>query len=348
MRDGGAFGFERIPWFNGGLFDESAALELADPEIEILRIASRQGWAAVEPAIFGTLFERSLDPDKRAQIGAHYTGRDDIMLVVEPVVMDPLRREWAAVKEKVAKQIERRAKAGTETTKRKANQAVEKLLRDFVERLASVRILDPACGSGNFLYVAIQQLMDLEKEVATFAAQPGIQVGLLPHVRPTQLHGIEINPYAAELAQVVIWIGYLQWMQANGFSPPRDPILEPLQTIECRDAILDLSDPDKPKPAVWPEADFIIGNPPFLGSKLFRQSGLSDEYVQAMFAAFDLPNTSDLCCYWFELARQAIEQATRSVSSPPAGEALVHPSPLAGEGRVRGKQSHPPSPTPLL
>ena len=141
----------------------------------------------------------------------------------------------------------------------------------------------------------------------TFAARPDIALGLFPQVRPTQLHGIEINPYAAELAQVVIWIGYLQWMRDNGFiASVRTPILEPLRTIECRDAILDLSDPDHPKPAAWPQADFIIGNPPFLGSKLFRQQGLEDDYIAAMYAAYDLPNSSDLCCYWFELARRAI------------------------------------------
>jgi hypothetical protein len=348
MRDGGAFGFERIPHFNGGLFDEAAALKLDHPEIGILMTASRQDWASVEPAIFGTLFERSLDPDKRSQIGAHYTSREDIMLVVEPVVMAPLRKEWEAVQEQIDKQIARRAKARTDATKRKANRQIEKLLREFVDRLASVRILDPACGSGNFLYVAIQQLLGLEKAVITRAAQPDVEVGLLPHVRPTQLHGIEINPYAAELAQVVIWIGYLQWMQANGFSPPRDPILEPIETIECRDAILAWADEDgnplpewRPGaactgPAEWPEADFIIGNPPFLGSKLFRKFGLDDAYLEALYETFDLPNTSDLCCYWFELARQAIQRAAEAPPSPPAGE-----------GRGEGAGVHPhPSPLP--
>jgi hypothetical protein len=306
MRTGGAFGLDDVPYFNGGLFDEGPALQLTREEAATLLAAARQDWAAVEPAIFGTLFERSLDPAKRAQIGAHYTGRDDIMLIVEPVVLEPLRRRWQETRDEVQRQIDRRTKATTDDTKRKANDAIQKTLAGFLHELSNVRILDPACGSGNFLYVAIQQLLYLEKEVIRFAVGPEVRVGLLPTVRPTQLHGIEINPYAAELAQVVIWIGYLQWMHDNGFNAPSDPILEPLQTIENRDAILDLNDPANPKPAAWPEADFIIGNPPFLGSKLFRESGLTEDYVQAMFKAFDLPKNADLCCYWFELARRAI------------------------------------------
>ncbi|MFQ5589870.1 MAG: class I SAM-dependent DNA methyltransferase, partial [Phycisphaerae bacterium] len=307
MRTGGDFGADPVARFNGRLFDTAPALRLTAADIDTMLTAARSDWGAVEPAIFGTLFERSLDPNTRAQIGAHYTSREDIMLVVEPVVMAPLRREWEAVKAEVEKQQARRRKSKG-YTKKKADKAIEKTLRDFVHRLATVRILDPACGSGNFLYVAIQRLLHLEKEVVTHAARPDIALGLFPQVRPTQLHGIEINPYAAELAQVVIWIGYLQWMRDNGFAAPRDPILEPLQTIESRDAILDLSDPKHPKPASWPDADFIIGNPPFLGSKLFRQQGLDDDYIDAMFACYEIPNTSDLCCYWFELARQVIER----------------------------------------
>jgi hypothetical protein len=312
MRTGGDYGPEDIPWFNGGLFDEAPALELTEGEIKTMLDAAGQDWGAVEPAIFGTLFERSLDPNKRAQIGAHYTSREDIMLIVEPVVMAPLRREWAAVQESVNALIEKRNKSKNRETKRKAETQVAAAIEEYLDRLAKVRILDPACGSGNFLYVAIQQLLNLEKEVITFAARPDIAQGLFPKVRPTQLHGIEMNPYAAELAQVVIWIGYLQWMRENGFIPPSDPILAQLRSVECRDAILDLSDPRLPVPAKWPEADFIIGNPPFLGSKQFRQNGLDDEYVDAMFSAYELPKTSDLCCYWFEQARASFVQCPRA------------------------------------
>lgn len=310
MRTGGAYGNDDIAFFNGGLFDEKPALPLTEGEIGLLNLAAAQDWGSVEPAIFGTLFERSLDPAKRSQIGAHYTSRDDILLVVQPVIMDPLRREWADSRAAVAKHLDKRRAAKTPASRRSADAAIAKTIESFLDRLASITILDPACGSGNFLYIAIQQLLDLEKEVITFAAQPEIALGLFPRIRPTQLRGIELNPYAAELAQVVIWIGYLQWMRDNGFQAPRNPILANLNSIENRDAILKTGPGGEPlpHPADWPTADFIIGNPPFLGSKVFRQNGLEEPYIQAMFSAYDLPKTSDLCCYWFELARRAIEK----------------------------------------
>lgn len=228
--------------------------------------------------------------------------------------MTPLRREWDATRAKADRQWEKlrgdrpagKRKAGVFAKPSKAVRDHEKTLRDFVERLAHVTILDPACGSGNFLYVAINLLLDLEKEVIAYAATHG--VSLLPQVRPTQLAGIEINPYAQQLAQVVIWIGYLQWMHHNGFSPPRNPVLEPIESIQLMDAILDLSDPEHPKEPEWPKADFIVGNPPFLGGKLLR-SNLGDSYVDAVFELWDgrVSRESDLCCYWFEKACNAIE-----------------------------------------
>src|SRR5690606_4735128 len=167
----------------------------------------------------------------------------------------------------------------TDRTKSNKRKARDKALRDFVERLSHVTILDPACGSGNFLYVALHLLLDLEKEVITYAAR--YDVGLFPQVRPTQLAGIEINEYAQELASVVIWIGYLQWMHHNGFNPPSNPVLEPIDTIRRMDAILDLSNPEVPLEPEWPPAEFIVGNPPFLGSKIMR-SELGDEYVDSL------------------------------------------------------------------
>ncbi|MBX3388049.1 MAG: class I SAM-dependent DNA methyltransferase [Phycisphaeraceae bacterium] len=320
MRTGGPYGNDDIAYFNGGLFDDKPALELTEGEVGLLNLAAAQDWGSVEPAIFGTLFERSLDPAKRSQIGAHYTSREDILLVVEPVILEPLRREWAETRAKVSALLEKRAplvkKALSDKTSplkkqiAKMRSDIEALITGFLDRVSSLIVLDPACGSGNFLYVAIQKLLELEKEVITFAAKPEIGLGLIPRVRPTQLRGIEINPYASELAQVVIWIGYLQWMRDNGFNPPSNPILSNLSTIENRDAILKVGKNGEPlaQAAEWPEADFIIGNPPFLGSKVFRQNGLEETYIQAMFGAYDLPKTSDLCCYWFELARRAIEK----------------------------------------
>ena len=172
--------------------------------------------------------------------------------------------------------------------------------------MRDVSVLDAACGSGNFLYVTINLLLDLEKEVIAYANTRGLS--MIPRVHPSQLHGLEINPYAQQLAQVVIWIGYLQWMHHNGFKMPDDPVLSPIDSIRQMDAILDLSDPEHPKEPEWPEAEFIVGNPPFLGGKLLRRN-LGDEYMDALFKVWDerVPREADLCCYWFERARRQIE-----------------------------------------
>jgi hypothetical protein len=338
MRTGGAYGNDDIAYFNGGLFDDKPALPLEESEIGNLILAAAQDWGSVEPAIFGTLFERSLDPSKRSQIGAHYTSRDDILLVVEPVVMAPLRREWSDVQSKVESLLEKRRAAKSAKTKkreqeiiREADAAIAAAIESFLHRLASVTILDPACGSGNFLYVAIQQLLNLEKEVITFAARPEIALGLFPHIRPTQLRGIEINPYAAELAQVVIWIGYLQWMRDNGFQAPRNPILENLSTIENRDAILKTDKNGEPLPhaAEWPEADFIIGNPPFLGGSRIWKS-LGTVYRDVLWDAYNLSGFSDLCCYWFELARRRVAARAASKAKPSVRVGLLATQAIRG------------------
>ena len=306
MKRGGWYGNDRVEYFNGGLFDEAPPLALNHAELNILARAAEKGWAGVEPSIFGTLFERILDPRKRAQIGAHYTSKGDILLVVEPVVMTPLRRKWSAVQEEIAPQLQQIAAEKDRKKRDLIAVPIRVKFDDLRRHLGEQRILDPACGSGNFLYVALQELLNLDDEIVRFAARYDIALNPLPYVRPTQLHGIEINPYAAELAQVVIWIGYLQWMAEHHIDNPKRPILDKLVMIENRDAILDLSKPKLPTPAQWPEADFIIGNPPFLGCRHFRESGLLDDYISAMQRAYDLPKTSDLCCYWFERGRQVI------------------------------------------
>lgn len=306
MKRGGWYGNDRVEHFNGGLFDEAAPLALNHAELNILVRAAREQWSGVEPSIFGTLFERILDPRKRAQIGAHYTSKGDILLVVEPVVMMPLRRKWSAVQEDIAPHLQQIAVEKDRKKRDVIAAPIRVKLDDLRRHLGEQRILDPACGSGNFLYVALQQLLDLDDEIVRFAARYDITLNPLPYIRPTQLHGIEINPHAAELAQVVIWIGYLQWMAEHHIDNPKRPILDKLVMIENRDAILDLSKPKLPTPAQWPEADFIIGNPPFLGSKVFRQHGLDDTYLEPLWRAYDLPKSVDLCCYWFELAGRAV------------------------------------------
>ncbi|MEI6504074.1 MAG: DNA methyltransferase, partial [Armatimonadota bacterium] len=303
MRSGGVVAFERIHYFNGGLFDDDSSIPLLPEELKKLAGIARLDWSQVEPAVFGTLFERSLDPRKRAQLGAHYTSRADIEDIIQPVLMDPLRAEWAAIRsegETLAGKADAR-KAGA-----KSNNALNKLVRDFMFRLTQVRVLDPACGSGNFLYVALTALKGLEKEVIQTASAWGAQPPF-PDVDPAQLFGLEIDPYAAELAQLTVWIGYLQWMHDNGYRKDERPILKPLRNIIQQDAILAVDEAGQVSEPQWPEADVIVGNPPFLGDKRLRTE-LGDEYVGRLFKLYGerLPNQSDLCCYWFERARTEI------------------------------------------
>lgn len=301
MNEGGDFGLETIRHFNGNLFIASPVLELTDHEIRNVQAAARLDWSAVDPSIFGTLFERGLDPDTRAQLGAQYTSREDIETLIEPVVMAPLRREWIDTRSKIETLL------ATGTTKR-AYRDARALLMDFHHSLAEIKVLDPACGSGNFLYVTLQKMKDLEKEVLIYAGDRELG-NFLPLVGPWQFYGIEINPYAFDLAQTTLWIGYLQWIQANGFGVPTEPILRRMDNFRNIDAILDLSDPEHPKEPEWPAVDFIVGNPPFLGGKRMRTE-LGNQYVTNLFAAYKelVPAEADLVCYWFEKARKQIQE----------------------------------------
>jgi len=308
------FGNERVEWFNGGLFDGAPVIEFTRDELARVRNASRLDWSQVEPSILGTLFERGLDPAKRGQLGAHYTDAAKIEMVVEPVVMQPLRREFEAMQARVDELMAGRAPAPlTFEGRRRANlpaweRDAEAAWRAYLERLRAVRVLDPACGSGNFLYVTLRKLKDLEYEVMQWGGQRlGIPVEF-PEVGPQNMLGIEINPYARELAGVSIWVGHLQWVLANGHGFPRDPVLSPLDNIELRDAILARDAEGNPVPAEWPEAEFIVGNPPFLGDRMMR-GGLGDEYVEALRGTYEgrVPGGADLVCYWHELARESIQ-----------------------------------------
>lgn len=376
MRDGGDFLLRDIKRFNGNLFADVDVLDLDEAETELLFQAAKLEWGAVDASIFGTLFERGLDPSKRSQLGAHYTSRADIETLVEPVVMVPLRREWEKARDSAEAVLD---KGDTRKAREKAASAVS----DFLGHLGSVKVLDPACGSGNFLFVTLQKMKDLEKEAIVWATDHGLQPPL-PMVHPRQFYGIEVNPYAFDLAQMTLWIGYLQWIRDNGFGVQADPILESLaDNFRCMDAILDMGPPASsvilsplrggaseessvessaprsfegvapkrpqddggdaenqisPRPSLcqrggeetpplekgggaerrgdlpfprepeWPEVDFIVGNPPFLGDKMMRRE-LGDEYVDALrkLYAGRIPGQSDLCCYWFEKARAYIE-----------------------------------------
>ena len=249
MKDGGDFNLEDIAQFNGGLFDGRPPLRLEHTEIGLLFAAASLDWSLIDPTIFGTLFERFLDPDKRAQIGAHYTDPDKIMMIVEPVVARPLRGEWATAKAEI-EAIMAPALAEAAGSGKAASAAREKKFivarakaearRDAViDRLCGLRILDPACGSGNFLYLALQAVKDIEYRAILECETLGLGM-IVPRVGPEILHGVEINPFAAELARTTIWIGDIQWRVKNAITHHPRPILRKLDAIECRDALLTL------------------------------------------------------------------------------------------------------------
>jgi type II restriction/modification system DNA methylase subunit YeeA len=345
MATGGRFGRDKIRHFNGHLFEEATVFQLDEKEISALATAGEADWQFIQPSIMGNLFERGLDPNQRAQIGAHYTSEEDIMTIVEPVLMAPLRREWSALKSSLASAF----------AKAKGSSADRAKLTAFHSKLASITVLDPACGSGNFLYVSLKLLLDLEKEVIAFATQIGFT--FRPRVNVQQLKAIELNAYAFELAQVAVQIGYLQWRRDNGFQNDEEPVLQVLDGFENKDALVkeifrkapkDLREAraeehiavaplgsdqfeiaaasdelreigtNKKRKASgevrvyhergWPSCDVIVSNPPFLGTKKLRRE-LTDDYVEALFDIYGdrIPSFSDLCCYWFEKARQLIE-----------------------------------------
>jgi len=297
MATGGTVAFEVIEWFNGGLFDDDATLPLDLAELKLVLKCAELDWSNIEPSIFGTLFERGLDPDKRSQQGAHYTDPATIMKIVGPVVLNPWEREWAAEKAGLAKLTDR--------AKKTVSEAAQQRLNAFLERLAHFRVLDPACGSGNFLYLALRGLKDFEKRVILDAETLGLPIQF-PRVGPDAVLGIEVNPYAAELARVTIWIGELQWMIENGFPGAKNPILKTLDQIVCRDAILN-EDGSEPE---WPVADVIVGNPPFLGgSKMLGQLG--ENYCDRLRRLYEgrVPGGADLVTYWFQKAFSQIQNA---------------------------------------
>jgi type II restriction/modification system DNA methylase subunit YeeA len=297
MQTGGLVGFTRIDWFNGGLFDDDTALPLDRDDLRGLLEAAALDWSQIDPAILGTLFERGLDPDKRSQLGAHYTDRDKIMKIVTPVVIEPLLAEWDGVRAQIEAALARERAAKSPAAATRAHNEALGLRTGFLERLKAFRVLDPACGSGNFLYLSLRALKDIEHRVNLDAEALGLSRGF-PQVGPEAVLGIELNPYAAELARVSVWIGEIQWMRANGFEASRNPILRPLDTIECRDAVLT----PEGTAADWPEADVVVGNPPFLGNKKMIAE-LGEDYTVALRRAWPaVPGGADLVCYWFAKA----------------------------------------------
>ncbi len=324
MRSGGDYGDETIAWFNGGLFETVAVPPLMREDVVALQSAAGMDWRNIDPSIFGTLFERGLNPAKRSQLGAHYTDPATIMRLIEPVIVRPLTVEWQAAKDRIAALLAKSKKQGD-----KAHKDAAALFHHHLERLRNYRVLDPACGSGNFLYLALKALKDLERRANTEAEALGLQRQVGIEVSPANVLGIELDPYAAELARVTVWIGELQWMLRNGYPYATQPILKPLDTIENRDALMKVGEEAASsgggpaagggaatasgagtavEEADWPACDAIVGNPPFLGGTR-KRGELGDTYFNALASVFDerVPPGADLVCYWFEKARAQIE-----------------------------------------
>ncbi|MBI1291218.1 class I SAM-dependent DNA methyltransferase [bacterium] len=334
---------EKLLRFNGGLFADPRAIDLNGDQLALLTEAAAAKWAEVEPAIFGTLLERALDPIERHKLGAHYTPRAYVERLVIPTVIEPLRADWEAV-QAAAMRLDGDGKH------REAAAEVEQ----FHQRLCQVRVLDPACGSGNFLYVALELMKRLEGEVLDFlgrlqgAEQTRLQTGTVT-VDPHQFLGIEVNPRAAAIAELVLWIGYLQWhFRTHGEVMPPEPVIRNFRNIENRDAILawdriepvlddhgqpvtrwdgrsmkkspvtgeDIPDDSKripvmkyinPRKAEWPEAEYIVGNPPFIGDKRMRDA-LGPGYVDALWSVHDdMPKSADYVLYWWNQAARMLK-----------------------------------------
>jgi type II restriction/modification system DNA methylase subunit YeeA len=298
MKDkGGSVAHQVINWFNGGLFNDAKTLLLTEEELGILYEACILKWERIDPSIFGTLFERGLDPTKRSQLGAHYTDTATIERIVRPIIMDPWIKEWEKEAAEIADILDKSKTKGIP-------KAAKDKFYSFLERIRKFRVLDPACGSGNFLFMALRALKDVERRILVEAEENLGLAGQFPAVGPENVMGIELNAYAAELARITIWIGEIQWMIQNGYGAPLNPVLKPLDQIEQRDALITASNEE----AQWPDADVIVGNPPFIGAAK-RRSELGKAYNDRLNTLFKgrLPDGANFVCYWFEKARASME-----------------------------------------
>ena len=305
MATGGRVGFEAVDWFNGGLFDDDAALPLEQSEI-------RDGAGGVRPRLVG---DRSVDPWHAVRARARSREARTTRRALHRPRQDHADRR-AGGDAPVAGQVGRgegRDRRPPWTDRKPPSRPARgpdsaRPPKGSYEPSSTgwraFTVLDPACGSGNFLYLALHALKDLEHRVQLEAEALGFQRAF-PDIGPANVKGIEINPYAAELARVSVWIGEIQWMRRNGFAEARNPILKPLDTIECRDAILT---PDSAEPE-WPEADVVIGNPPFLGDRVMR-GGLGHERTERLRRTYQgsVPASADLVCFWFHRAGELVNQ----------------------------------------
>lgn len=347
---------ERIRHFNGGLFENVEVLPVTAEQLALFIEAAQHDWSQVEPSIFGTLVERALDPVERHQLGAHYTPRAYVERLVNQVVMVPLREDWRSVQVEVQRTLDLAGDDAKDqmVARLKARGLVERFLTSFRE----LRVLDPACGTGNFLYVSMELMKRLEAEVTETLVGLG-GVAPLIGVTPEQFLGLELNPRAARVAELVLWIGYLQlYAREHGKASPPEPILKAFRNIRQTDAVLayegkqphvgkdgqpvtrwdgvsrvtdpasgrEVPDPAarvqdtlylKPRQALWPAADFIVGNPPFIGAGPMREA-LGDGYVQALRKVYKstkqlvgVPDSADFVMYWWHKAAASMASLPR-------------------------------------
>jgi hypothetical protein len=301
----------KVRRFNGEFFKDRTALPLGRSEIGELRQAASYNWKEVDPSIFGTLLEQALDPRERDQLGAHYTPRAYVERLVVATIIEPLREDWRNV------QATAEIKRASGDLKSAAAE-----VQAFHDRLCETRVLDPACGTGNFLYVSLELMKRLEGEVLEALLDLGGQEslrGLSSHsIDPHQFLGLEVNPRAAAIAELVLWIGYLQWHFRTKGGPPEEPILRAFKNIEVQNAVLtwdgepkpkivdgDLSYPNARRPD-WPTAEFIVGNPPFIGASYLR-SRLGDQFAEALWKANPHVNESaDFVMFWWDRAAELL------------------------------------------
>lgn len=287
-----------VRYFNGGLFASAQTYSLSNSDRGELLEAAKADWTKVEPAIFGTLLEQALTPSERAKLGAHYTPRPYVERLVQATIMDVLDAEWEAVQRPEGGEVSLDA------------------VRTFHDRLCGLRILDPACGTGNFLYVAMENLMRLEGDVVETIRQLGGKVE--PCVGPNQFLGLELNPRAAVIAELVLWIGWLRWRMANDPAAAPDPVLKQFGNINFGghagyDAVLrhkatGEADTEHPMIPDWPEADFIIGNPPFIAGQDLREE-LGSAYAEALWKANTrVPPSADFVMQWWDRAAHILAE----------------------------------------
>ncbi len=303
--------FKGIRYFNGGLFAQPAKLALDQTELAHIKNAAKENWSKVSPDIFGTLFQHSMDSGERHAFGAHYTAPIDIMKIVRPTIVEP----WTQLIESAKK---------------------PKQLADLLERLSLLRVLDPACGSGNFLYLAYRELKRLEIKIRDRLRTefPDFQATIY-HVTAQQFFGMDILPFAIELAKVTMMIARkLAIDELHIADEPPLPLDNLDQNFQCTDALISPLSPQSSALSTtsWPTADVIIGNPPFLGAKRLKPERGPD-YVNALRNLYpEVPGMADYCVYWFRRAHDHLPVCTPD--RPEAGRAG-----LVGTQNIRNNQS---------